>query len=94
MRPGRLPRAPAAALKGGDPAENAAALAALLQGAPGPYRDVVLLNAAAALVVSDRAADLREGAAIAARAIDTGAAAAVLDKLRNACTPPEARPQP
>ncbi len=90
-----LRRAPAAALRGGDPAENAAALTALLQGAPGPYRDVVLLNAAAALVVADRAADLREGAAIAARAIDTGAAAAVLDKLRNACTtPPEARSQP
>lgn len=88
-----LRRAPAAALKGGDPAENAEALTALLQGAPGPYRDVVLLNAAAALVVADRAADLREGAALAARAIDSGAAAAVLDKLRTACTPPEARGQ-
>ncbi|GGG22891.1 anthranilate phosphoribosyltransferase [Caldovatus sediminis] len=88
-----LPRAPAAALKGGDPAENAAALVALLQGAPGPYRDVVLLNAAAALVVAGRAADLREGAALAARAIDSGAAAAVLEKLRKACTPPEARGQ-
>ncbi|MBW8269337.1 anthranilate phosphoribosyltransferase [Caldovatus aquaticus] len=88
-----LRRAPAAALKGGDPAENAAALTALLQGAPGPYRDVVLLNAAAALVVAGRAADLREGAALAARAIDSGAAAAVLEKLRTACTPPEARGQ-
>ncbi|WP_198377190.1 anthranilate phosphoribosyltransferase, partial [Neoroseomonas rubea] len=44
-----LPRAPAEALKGGDPAQNAAALEALLRGAPGAYRDVVLLNAAAAL---------------------------------------------
>jgi anthranilate phosphoribosyltransferase len=86
-----LSRAPASALKGGDPAENAAALTALLQGAPGPYRDVVLLNAAAALVVAERASTLREGAALAARAIDTAAAAAVLDKLRHACTPPEAR---
>ncbi|MBX6375203.1 MAG: anthranilate phosphoribosyltransferase [Acetobacteraceae bacterium] len=88
-----LPRAPAAALKGGDPAENAAALIALLQGAPGPYRDVVLLNAAAALVVADRAANLREGAALAAQSIDSGAAAAVLEKLRKACPPPEARGQ-
>ena len=46
-----LARAPAEALKGGDPAQNAAALEALLKGAPGPYRDVVLLNAAA---VADR----------------------------------------
>ncbi|MBR0678671.1 anthranilate phosphoribosyltransferase, partial [Roseomonas alkaliterrae] len=46
-----LPRAPTEALRGGDPAANAAALEALLQGAAGPYRDVVLLNAAAALIV-------------------------------------------
>ena len=89
-----LPRAPAAALKGGDPAENAAALTALLKGTAGPYRDVVLLNAAAALIVADRATTLREGVAIAARAIDSGAAAAILDTLRTACTSPEARPQP
>jgi anthranilate phosphoribosyltransferase len=85
-----LPRAPAAALKGGDPAENAAALEALLRGAPGAYRDVVLLNAAAALVVAGRAADLREGVAAAARAIDEGAALGVLTRLRAACPPKDA----
>ncbi|MDW8400034.1 MAG: anthranilate phosphoribosyltransferase, partial [Acetobacteraceae bacterium] len=68
-----LPRASAAALKGGDPAENAAALAALLAGEPGAYRDCVLLNAAASLIVAGRAATLREGAAMAAEAIDSGA---------------------
>lgn len=87
-----LPRAPAAALKGGDPAENAVALEALLNGAPGAYRDVVLLNAAAALVVADRATNLREGAAIAARAIDDGAALGVLTRLRAACPPKDAAP--
>jgi anthranilate phosphoribosyltransferase len=84
-----LPRAPAAALKGGDPAENAAALAALLAGEPGPYRDCVLLNAAAGLIVAGRAASLREGAAMAAEAIDSGRAAATLDRLRAATRPPE-----
>ncbi|CAH0270276.1 anthranilate phosphoribosyltransferase [Roseomonas sp. CECT 9278] len=85
-----LPRAPAEALKGGDPAQNAVALEALLNRAPGAYRDVVLLNAAAALVVAGRAADLREGAAIAARAIDDGAALRVLTRLRAACPPKDA----
>jgi anthranilate phosphoribosyltransferase len=82
-----LPRAPAAALKGGDPAENAAALRALLEGAPGPYRDCVLLNAAAALIVAGRATTLREGAALAAEAIDSGRAAAVLARLCAATRP-------
>ncbi|WP_137125227.1 anthranilate phosphoribosyltransferase [Roseomonas sp. HF4] len=85
-----LARAPASALKGGDPAENAAALEALLRGAPGPYRDVVLLNAAASLIVADRAADLREGAALAARAIDEGTALGVLTRLRALCPPKDA----
>jgi len=85
-----LPRAPAEALKGGDPAQNAAALEALLRGAPGPYRDVVLLNAAASLIVAGRADDLRAGAAIAARAIDEGAALGVLTRLRAACPPKDA----
>ncbi len=65
-------------LRGGEAAENAAALNALLQGSPGAYRDVVLFNAAAALIIADKAADLPEGAALAARAIDDGRA---LDKL-------------
>lgn len=79
-----LDRAPPEAVRGGDPAENAAALTALLGGAPGAYRDIVLLNAAAALVIAGRARDLRAGAAIAAEAIDGGAAAAVLERLRHA----------
>jgi anthranilate phosphoribosyltransferase len=85
-----LPRAPTEALRGGDPAENAAALEALLKGAPGPYRDVVVLNAAAALVVAGRADTLREGAALASRALDDGAALGVLSRLRAACPPKDA----
>ncbi len=93
-----LRRAPPEAVKGGEPAENAAALAALLDGAAGAYRDIVLLNAAAALVVAGRADDLPRGAALAARAIDSGAAAAVLERLRHATAarppapPPDAPP--
>ncbi|WP_165982170.1 anthranilate phosphoribosyltransferase [Dankookia rubra] len=82
-----LDRAPPEAIRGGEPAENAAALQALLQGARGAYRDIVLLNAAAALVVAGRAADLRAGAAIAARAIDSGAASGVLARLQEATAP-------
>lgn len=69
-----LPVHPFEEIVGGTPAENAAALKALLDGAPGAYRDAVLLNAAAALLVAGRAADLREGAAMAREAIDSGAA--------------------
>lgn len=76
-----LPPASLDDLAGGDSAHNAVALNGLLDGAAGPYRDVVLLNAAAALVVSDRAADLAEGAAIAAAVIDDGRARAALDAL-------------
>jgi anthranilate phosphoribosyltransferase len=77
-----LSRAPVEAIRGGDAALNAASLTALLEGAPGPYRDIVVLNAAAALVVAGRAGDLREGAAIAADAIASGAALAALQALR------------
>jgi anthranilate phosphoribosyltransferase len=83
-----LPRAPVEALKGGDPAENAAALLALLEAAPGAYRDCVLLNAAAALIVAGRAQTLRDGVALAARSLDGGAALDVLRRLRAAATPP------
>lgn len=76
-----LPRWPLAAVKGGDAPENAAALTRLLDGEPGAYRDIVLLNAAAALIVADKAKDLREGADLAAKAIDSGAAKNVLKKL-------------
>ena len=76
-----LPRASLDALRGGDAEENAAALRALFDGAKGAYRDIVLLNAAAALVVADRAADLAEGAALAAAVIDDGRAAKALADL-------------
>jgi anthranilate phosphoribosyltransferase len=57
-------------------------LQALLQGATGPYRDTVLLNSAAALNVAAKAADLREGVALAARSIASGAALGALETLR------------
>ncbi len=79
-----LGRAPVAAIAGGDAAHNAAALLALLEGAAGPYRDTVLLNAAAALVVAGRARGLREGAGLAAAAIDGGEALERLAALRAA----------
>ncbi|HEY0102640.1 MAG TPA: anthranilate phosphoribosyltransferase [Brevundimonas sp.] len=79
-----LARADIADLRGGDAEENAAALRALLDGARGAYRDVVLLNAAAALVVADRAVDLAEGAAMAATVIDDGRAAKALAELVDA----------
>jgi anthranilate phosphoribosyltransferase len=79
-----LTAAPMAALRGGSPAENAAAVEAVLAGEPGPRRDVVLLNAAAALVVAGRAPGLREGIAQAAATIDSGAATGLLARLRAA----------
>jgi anthranilate phosphoribosyltransferase len=77
-----LPRAPIEAIRGGDALFNAAALTAVLEGAAGAYRDTVLLNAAAALIVAGRAGDLREGVAMAARSIASGAALAALQTLR------------
>jgi anthranilate phosphoribosyltransferase len=76
-----LARGSPAALKGGDAAENAEALRGVLGGIGGPYRDAVLLNAGASLLIAGRAATLREGAALAAHAIDSGAAKAALDSL-------------
>ena len=76
-----LPRSALADLRGGDPAHNALALRALLHGALGAYRDVVLLNAAAALLVSERVETLREGVDLAGHAIDSGAAARALDLM-------------
>ncbi len=76
-----LNRAAVADLKGGDPAHNAAALRALLDGKKGAYRDIVLLNAAAALIVAGKAEDLRQGVTLAAEALDSGAAKATLDRL-------------
>jgi anthranilate phosphoribosyltransferase len=74
-------RATIAALKGGEAKENAAALLRLLDGEPGAFRDIVLLNAAAALVVADKVNDLNAGALIAAEAIDSGAARRVLSRV-------------
>lgn len=68
-------------LRGGSPDENARALRAVLNGTPGPYRDIVILNAAAALVVAGRAGDLSEGAVAAAESIDSGRARGTLDAL-------------
>ena len=76
-----LPRASLADLTGGTPAENASALRDLLAGAKGPYRDIVLLNAAAAFLVGDRVETLREGVDLAAQVIDEGRARAALDRL-------------
>jgi anthranilate phosphoribosyltransferase len=76
-----LPRAKPADLKGADGKHNAAALRAVLEGKPGPYRDIAILNAAAALVVAGKANTLAEGAKLAAQSIDGGAAKARLDKL-------------
>jgi len=76
-----LPRASSESLKGGDAAANAIALSDVLNGKPSAYRDVALLNAAAALVVAGCAKDLKDGVAIGAKALDSGAAAARLTHL-------------
>ena len=76
-----LPRAGLADLTGGTPAENAVALRALLDGAKGPYRDIVLMNSAAAFLVGEKVETLREGVELAGRVIDDGRAKAALDKL-------------
>lgn len=73
---------PFEAILGGTPSENATAFRALLDGAPGAYRDAVLLNAAAALVVADKAGTLTEGVALARESIDSGAARSKVDALR------------
>jgi anthranilate phosphoribosyltransferase len=66
------------AIRGGTPEQNAAILTSVLMGEKGPLRDVVLLNAAAALVAADIAKDMRDGVRLAAEAIDSGAATARL----------------
>ena len=72
---------PFEAILGGTPTENAAAFRALLNGASGAYRDAVLLNAAAALVVADRVTSLSEGVDLARASIDSGAAKSKLELL-------------
>jgi anthranilate phosphoribosyltransferase len=75
-----LAHAPIEAIRGDDAVHNAAALKALLMGAPGPYRDAVLFNAAGALLVADRGTGWRDRAAMAAEALDSGRAKALLER--------------
>jgi anthranilate phosphoribosyltransferase len=76
-----LPRASIKDLQGGDREQNAQIIRGLLDGEPGPRRDIVLMNAAAALVAGTRARDLKEGVALAAHSIDSGAARRTLQTL-------------
>jgi len=76
-----LPRVSMRDLLGGDREQNAAIIHAILRGEPGPKRDIVVMNAAAALVVGVKARDLKEGVELAARSIDTGAARDKLEEL-------------
>src|SRR5450432_2027019 len=69
------------ALKGGDADANAVALQSVLDGMPSPFRDVALLNAAAALIVAGRAKTLKEGVALGTKSLDSGAALARLKRL-------------
>ncbi|WP_026783087.1 anthranilate phosphoribosyltransferase [Pleomorphomonas koreensis] len=76
-----LPHHSPEAVHGGSAEDNAAALRALLDGAAGAYRDTVMLNVAAALVIADRAPTLKDGVTLAADSIDSGRARAALDRL-------------
>lgn len=78
-----LRRAATTELAGGDPAANAGLVEAVLAGEPGPRRDVVLLNAGAALAVAGRAESIADGVALAAATIDEGAASGLLERLRD-----------
>jgi anthranilate phosphoribosyltransferase len=76
-----LARHPAEAIPGGDPQDNAAITRAVLAGEPGPARDLSLLNAGAAVYAGGRADSIAAGVAVAAEAVDSGAAAAALERL-------------
>src|SRR5438067_9881812 len=76
-----MPRASIGDLRGGDREQNAQIIRAILAGEPGPRRDIVLMNVSAALVAGGRARDLKEGAELGARSIDTGAARGTLERL-------------
>jgi anthranilate phosphoribosyltransferase len=78
-----LPKASVGSLQGGDARTNAATARAVLEGRPGPARDIVLFNAGASLFVAGRARTVRDGIAEAGRAIDSGRAAATLAALRD-----------
>ena len=77
-----LPTSPVAAIRGGDPTHNAAALRRLLDGEAGPYRHTVMFNAAAGFIVAGKADSLTDGIALAERMIDDGAARNALERLR------------
>jgi len=76
-----LPKVKPEALRGGDAATNAKAVEDVLEGKPSPYRDVALFNAAAALVVSGKAKDLKGGMELAVKSLDSGEAEGRLDRL-------------
>ena len=76
-----LPRARLEDLKGGDAQRNAQVLQAMLDGEPGPFRDIVLFSSAAALLVAGKVDDLKSGVALAAEAVDSGAARRTLAQL-------------
>ena len=76
-----LMRAKPDVLRGGDADHNARALLDVLKGRPGPFRDISILNAAAALIVAGKAKDLRQGATLAAKSIESGEAEGRLDRL-------------
>ena len=76
-----LPVHPFESIMGGSPEENAQAFRALLKGTAGAYRDAVLLNSAAALVVADKVTNLKDGVALAAESIDSGTAGAKVEAL-------------
>jgi len=77
-----VPRAPLEAIRGGSPAENAVVLQGIFAGQPGPRRDIVVINTAAALVAAGVAGNFMEGAQVAARALSTGAAQEKLSELK------------
>jgi anthranilate phosphoribosyltransferase len=76
-----LPKARLADLKGGDAEHNAEVMIAMLDGAPGPFRDIVLFGSAAALIVAGKVRDLKAGVAMASEAIDSGRARRTLAGL-------------
>ena len=85
---GGLSRHPLAEIAGGDAVHNAAALTRLLDGEQGAYRDIVALNAGAALMVAERAKDIKDGVSLAARMLDSGAARTKLADLITASNTP------
>jgi anthranilate phosphoribosyltransferase len=86
----RVPRTTIDQLKGGDPESNAAALRKVLDGERNAFRDIVVLNSAAALWVAGKAGDISEGASLAVASIDSGAARHALETLLRICNPGEA----